>query len=49
MLDFLASDDVQRFGLDLSGEYEVNAGTLTLSRLRSRTGLWECHSRWGFC
>ena len=28
MLDFLASDDVQRFGLDLSGEYEVNAGTL---------------------
>ena len=28
MLDFLASDDVQRFGLDLTGEYDVSAGTL---------------------
>ena len=28
MLDFLTSDDVQRFGLDLTGEYDVSAGTL---------------------
>ena len=28
MLDFLTSDDVQRFGLDLTREYDVSAGTL---------------------